>query len=400
VLASGCTASDRRTSLLWTDVPEITGPVEQFNASQTEWQIHLVYQTDLPTALTAPGVAQPDLVVGRYLASSRTKSVMSSLDFLFFQGQVSRDWFYQGLLDTGMTGADPRLVPLSFDLPVLVFSQEKLPGLEAPMLTLDRVRELSREFASAKSKGGQRLAFSPHWEAFEMTVLRTHAVVFGENFQGELTWDSAKLAPALAYLADWVTNEAQGAPFAAEFSRKYLATSALPLLREGRVLFYPMSLAEFLTLPIDERRGLDFRYLSQGTGVETQPDVLWAGIPSGSQERGAAKAFLLDFFRPERQKALIQWVSSNEFRTLGITGGLSALPSSNLEIGRLAYPVLAERLPPPDGFQFWPALPGNWSILAEKVVLPWLAGAPSAEKASELAEKVSAFGKPAPQEGF
>ena len=399
-LLFSCAPADRRTSVLWTDVPEITGPVEQFNAVQKDWQIRLVYQTDLSNALQVPGVAVPDLVIGRYLASSRNKSAMSSLDFVFSQGPVTRESFYRDLLAAGTAGADLRLLPLSFNLPVLVYSTARLPGLDPASLSLDRVRELSREFAAVKGKTGQRLAFSPHWEAFSLTLLRARGVVFGENFQGELSWDSAKLAPALDYLSEWMATEAQGTQKAADFTRKYLSTSAFPLLREGRILFYPTTLTEFLTLPVDERRGLDFRFVQVGTGIETHPDILWAGIPSGSQERGAAKAFLQDFLRPERQQALARWVYTNEFRTFGVTGGLSSLPESNRDFLQLAYPSLADRLPATDTLQFWPSLPDSWPVLAEKVLLPWLADAPPGEKAAQLQEKTSAFGKPEPQEEF
>lgn len=359
-----------RVSTIWTDVPEVASYAETFNASQRDWQVLVEYKEDAGSlAAQSPG---PDLVVARGPMSSATRAALVSLDFLF-GGSLSRASFYQGILDPGLEGNETRAVPVSFDLPVLVFNKTLQRDLAGFSLNLTTLRELGDQFMAAPSRLPRRMAFSPRWGGFGLTLLHLEGVRFQEGFQGALTWDSSALTKGLTEFQGWPSP---GWDQTTDFRRKYLQTDPGPSLSAGRVQFYPSTLATFVAKPWDERRDLDFRYVDRGR-VAALPLTVWAGIPSGAASRGAAEHFLEWFFRPDVQEKLIVQ-DKRQGAGFGLAEGVPALLGDGLV---RAYPELADRVPARDEVLFWQALPTNWSTLEATVLRPWLS-VPSATEAT------------------
>lgn len=366
-LVASCDQSANRVSTLWTNVPEVASAVETFNASQREWQLLVEYKEDPAPLLTASG-RTADLVIARGLATSSVKSAMGSLDFLFDRGKLAKASFYHRILDAGQQNDRLRLIPISFDLPVLVFSQKVTPSLPGFSLSLDELQAKNVDFDAQTVKGQRRIAFSPRWEAFGPTFLEWSGVRFQEGFQGGLTWDSSLVA-GLARLQGWTPP---GGTDVVEFQRKYLQASPLPALTTGRVQFYPSTLATFLTLPWKDRRDLDFRFLEQEGRILATEGTVWAGIPSSSLTRGAGEQFLAWFFQPDVQKRLIEAARTEDDRNFGLAQGLSSVVATNGAPLVDAYPHLTGRLPGADQISFWAALPTDWPTLRTSVLKPWL----------------------------
>lgn len=380
--------------MLWTDAPEISGAVERFNAEQSSWQILLEYHANLTEALSVPGVIA-DLVVGRSIDQATTLEASASLDFLFERGEISRASFYRDLIEQGSVRGELRLVPLSFDLPVLVYSSQRLPELDPLTLTPSKVRELSAAFQAEGKNSSLTQSFSPLWADFPLTYLHLTGADFSADFQGKLVWNLPGLEAGLKTLSEWTAVEGRGWKTQKEFTTKYLSTSPWPLLTQGRVLFYPATLSEFVTLPLDERRGLDFRYLELDGQVAVTDNVLWGGIRANSASPGAAREFLADLVKPSSQKSLIAWSRSSEFRPFGLLGGLSAVIATNTSDLPGYYPEVDHRIPVAAQLKFWKPLPTNWATLRDKVVVPWLGTDPTPDKVSALQDQLTNFGKPA-----
>jgi hypothetical protein len=368
LLAASCDQSATRVSTLWTNVPEMGPYVEQFNASQREWQVLVEYREDPAAALAAPG-RKADLIVGRNLTSSTVKDGMVPLDFLFDGGNLAKASFYKGILEAGQQGDHSKVLPLSFDLPILVFGPTAQKDLDGFSLDLDRVKLLGVQFDTATaSKGHQRLAFSPRWGGFGITLLTLQGANFQEGFQGALTWDSAGLGSGLDLLQNWPSP---GWDKVTDFQHKYLTSDPFPSLTSDRILFSPSTLAAFLSRPWQERRNLDFRYLTREGKLATTDSTVWAGIPTGSLTRGAAERFLAWFFQAETQVKLMVQSKLQDDRNFGLARGLSALVAPNDALVD-TQPSLSGRIPTREQVRFWASLPVDWPTLKSTVVRPWL----------------------------
>lgn len=368
-LLFSCDQSANRVSTLWTNVPEIAAAVERFNASQREWQLLVEYREDPAALLTGPGV-KADLVVARGLSSAAVKDTMVPLDFLFDGGNVAKASFYQRILEAGQQGDRLKVLPLSFDLPVLLYSKAVLPDLPGFSLAIAELKKRNKDFDAQTSGLRQsKLAFSPRWDSFGPTFLQWSGAAFQEGFQGNLSWNVSALREALESLRTW---SSPGWNQAASFQQKYLQTDPTPALTAGRVQFYPSTLAAFLNRPWQERRDLDFRFLDQGGRVLASDGTVWAGIPSSSLTRGAGERFLAWFLLNETQSRLIRQAQTADERNFGLIQGISSLVAANSGALVDAYPELAGRLPAQDQIAFWPALPPDWTSLKSSVIKPWL----------------------------
>jgi len=364
VLLTSCDQSTSRVSVLWTDVPEMASYAEKFNASQREWQILVEYRQAPARLLTTPG-RKADLVVARDLASSEVMNTLVPLEFLFDGGNMAKASFYRRILDAGTQGDRTKLLPVSFDLPVLLYSPAQIPDLPGFSLDVPTLQGLNRSFNEASPRS---LAFSPRWGDFAFTLALLEGADFHEGFQGALAWDTTKLGQSLSTYYGWPTPSWDQT---SEFTTKYLQTDPGPLLSRGRVQFYPSTLGTLFSRAWEDRRDLDFRFVDRGGRVAAGA-VVWAGIPSSSLNRGAAERFLGWFFHADTQKSLMTQARAEDPRAFGLAGGLSAQTEPNLQVLPNAYPDLAGRVPTHDQVTFWPTLPLNWAELRTQVIAPWL----------------------------
>ena len=377
-----CDQVSNRVSVLWTDVPEMAAYVERFNASQREWQILVQFQDHLETLLTTPGV-KADLVISRGLSSAAVKDSLVPLDFLFDGGNLAKASFYRHILDAGMQGDHFKLLPVSFDLPILEYAKPTLPDLGGFSIDLATLKTLNAQFNLVTSdKEPRKQAFLPRWQEFSLAALELEGASFQEGFPGTLTWNSERLNAALAMLRGWPSLPPDQV---VDFEHKYLQADAAQPLARGRIEFYPSTLATFLSRPWDERRTFDFRFLDRGGKVLATPNTVWAGIPSSSVTRGAGERFLAWFFQGDNQKKLILESRKEDDRNFGLAQGLSALEAPNQSALVPTWPELEQRLPGIDQLAFWGSLPPAFDTINSVVLKPWLEGPQPTETALRAA---------------
>ncbi len=384
ILATSCQASTH-VSTLWTNVPEVAGYVEKFNGEQKQWQILVEYQAHPARQLLATG-PKADLVIASGLNSKEVRSTLTSMSFLFERGGITKAQFYPSLLASGSDGDTPLLIPLSFDLPILVFRRGALENPDGLILSFSAVQHDSKSFNTSAPPGFNRFAFSPRWESFALSALEAEGVSFGEDFRNRLAWDQERLSAGVHNLQTWI----QGLDPAQEkdFTRKYQESNPLQMLQEGRELFTASSLKSFLSLPTYERQGLEFRYPDNGHGIPALDDIVWAGIPSSAVTRAAAQAFLTWYFQEKTQKELVAETHTQDTRGFGLATGLDSLVKVNEDILPQAYPELTGRVPPPALITFPPVRPLEWNELKKKVLTPWLNQQLLGEQKAQLSDEV------------
>jgi ABC-type glycerol-3-phosphate transport system substrate-binding protein len=368
---AGCSSDGPAT--VWTDTPEIALYAELFNASQKRYRVEVRYKADLAQAIHDAKQA-PDLAVGRYLKSSVTRDRFQSLDYLFGELTVNQASFYPSLLAFGNLDGRQILLPVSFDLPALIFAQGGSANSKGKfLLGLDDIAAEAHAYNKANAGSATRMGFSPRWDPdFLVYAMEAQGADFREG--KPLAWNEASLDGAVDGLRSWTLSTNGSATEEEDFQFKYLYTPAYKYIADGRALFAYMPASSFFLVPEEKRGALDYRWFSRDGLVPVSSGLVCAAIPRAGRNKPAAEAFLQWFFKDDNQKAMLE--SARKSRELegsfGIAGGLSAVRSVTERVFPRYYPALVGHLPPEGALLAPDSLPNNWPELKAKVVVPWL----------------------------
>lgn len=226
---TGCNlkAQNADTFVIWTDRKEFVSYTELFNSIQDKTKAIIVYKDRLALSLPPEkDEEKPDLVVGSWLKNSKTRKLFRPLDSILSQDSIDSSTIYSPLLEYGRLAGKQFLLPVSFNLPLLIFSSKNEDKIQSQYsLSIEQVKEIAGEF-NAKNKQGfyTQMGFAPSWDdnfLYEVTK------EFGPCFKHKgtsFTWDSAKLEEAVSYIRDWTTQKNTDSTAEQDFEFKYLYT--------------------------------------------------------------------------------------------------------------------------------------------------------------------------------
>jgi ABC-type glycerol-3-phosphate transport system substrate-binding protein len=393
-LAAGCELTEPQTAVLWTDRPELVAYAELFNASQARYKVEAYYRA-APARALAGAKDMPDIVVGSWLKGASTRSLFRPLDYFFEDLLLAEPAFYPKLLALGNIDGKQYLLPVSFNLPALIFSRDNSPLVATAFtLTLDQIRDLGKAYNELNAGSFLKMGFSPRWnDEFLFVAAALYGAAFREG--SPLAWDASALEKAVAYLRAWTADANRDVAAEDEFAFKYMYDPAAKLAGSGRILFAYLPSQDLFTVSEDRRAGLDFRWIAKDESIPVIEGAAYLGLCKGSRARSAADAFVQWFYKEETQRAILE--SARGFRTnetvFGVADGFSALRAVNEQIFPRYYPGLLGHVPPADYLEPPNILPKDWIDLKQKVILPYLhekaraaAGTPVAGLEERLAE--------------
>jgi hypothetical protein len=406
-----CAGKPGKTARVWTDAPELAIAVELFNARGGPVAVQLAWKRDLAESFRASKAVGgseggPALVVGRRLGGPGLRERLSSVDFLL-EGRLDRDSFYPELLEAGTIDGARVLLPLSFNLPAVVFLRDSPAAGDGFTLSLSDLAAPSTAFRSSPG-GGARMGFSPRWDArFMITALDSGGARFREvdrpgQSLPEFGWDPSGLVDALRELGSWSATVNGSAALEDDFQFKYLYSPPYRWLREGRALYAYMDSSELFLVSEEKRADLDFRWYSSGGKVPISDAPVYAGLVRGASGRGAAEAFLRWILTPEAQRAILERSRGSRASgySFGLVGGFSSIRSVNEGIFPAFYPALVGHAPPADKLAAPSRRPPDWPSLQAAVLVPWAleassrnAGPPRTDPNAELAARIAEYRK-------
>jgi len=377
---TGC-GEDKKTAVLWTDRPEFALYADRFNAAQEEFKIETRYFPSVAERLTAAEGGKgeekkPDILAGSWLKSAATRRLFRPLDVFFKEGDLDQTAFYPSLLEPGRIDGKQYLLPVSFNLPALIFSRDHSPLLSNPFtIDLGELERLRRGVNLGDAGGYSRMGFSPAWDdefLFQTAVL--YDAAFREAGSPPLSWDEAALTRALERVRRWSRETNGGFQGEDDFSFKYFYDPPAKLIAAGRILFSYMKSSEFFILPQEQRANLDFRWLAGENRIPLAEDSVYYGISRRPAAKKAAAAFTRWFFREDTQRLLLE--VSKQYRVnetlFGIGSGFSGMRTVTEQVFPQFYPTLLGHMPP-EAFLAPPnILPRDWTALKERVILPYL----------------------------
>jgi hypothetical protein len=373
LLLSACSEFDRGVAVLLTDRPEFAFYAEQFNINQNKYKIEVIYQNNIADDFyNAEKV--PDIIAGSWLKSAVTLKYWQSLDFLFRKDAELEKKFYPSLLALGEFNKKQYLLPVSFNLPVIIFSGDNSKlVLDLFIIDLEEIKTLGKNFNEEKNNVFSRMGFSPLWNndfLFEI------AVIFNAAFKegNPLGWDEEALDEAIFYIREWIDEANGGFKAEDDFFFKYFFDPLSKLVIDSRILFAYTKSSDFFTMPSETQALLDFRILSGEGSIPVSEDAVYYGLYKRGKAQNAARAFTVWFFNEDTQMLLLQKSRENHISDtiFGIANGFSAMHTVNETIFPLYYSALLGHTPPAGMLDAPNILPKTWMEIKERVIIPYL----------------------------
>jgi hypothetical protein len=382
---TACQSRKSPIAVIWTNQAEFASYTELFNKSQSKYRIVVEYRENPAEALIGEAKT-PDIVVGPWLKGEKARSRLIPVEYLFNELRINSGQFYPQLLDLGNIQGNQFLLPVSFNLPALIFSQDKQHLITNDFsLSLDQVQTLSREFNVQKKGVYSRMAFSPRWDN-EFLYLST--MLFDVKFEESpkiLKWNQNALAETIKYLRTWTKAINTSTTAEDDFKFKYLYNPPYKLVTAGKNLFSYISSEDLFVIPRDKIQNIDFRWINRNNRTPVNDGITYMGICRNAPNLDAAEAFMIWFFNENSQKELLERSRSMGVmqQSFGIAGGFSSIKSVNEKTFPLFYPALLGHVPPADSLSVPRILPNNWETLKTNIVLPYLIQAVSAPEGQE-----------------
>jgi hypothetical protein len=358
---------------LWTDRPEFAIYAEYFNSAQDLYKAEVRY-VDLAAQEFARNGESPDIAVGSWLKSAAARTFFNPLDGLFKSKALNEDDFYPKLLALGRIENHQYLLPVSFNIPALVFARDNGGLVSNPFtIGLEETRQLGMEYNQETGGVYSRMGFSPAWND---EFLFLTAKLFNSGFReaSPLAWDTRALEEAILYNQTWIEEANTGFQQVDDFTFKYFYDPPAKLLLSGHILFTYMGSAELFTMAQERRSAMDFRWITRNDSIPLNEDTVYYGICKRGRARQGAEAFTRWFFSSETQTLLLETSRDKRMNehSFGIGGGFSALRGVTEQVFPRFYPGLVGHIPPEDYLAPPNVLPRNWPALKEKVILPYM----------------------------
>lgn len=377
LLLASCSITYEKPIVIWTNQVEFATYVELFNASQDKVKATVVYKTSpaesLPPASDEPS---PDIVIGPWLKNERIRRYFTPVDYLFTDQHINPSIFYPQLLALGNISGKQYLLPVSFNLPVIMFStdyQDQIP--DDYLINPDTIRDVAKSFNVVNTSGiFTSMGFAPRWDSdFLYHVAKMKGANFAES-NDVFSWDKTTLDSTVEYLRNWTITTNNSSSAEEDFKFKYLYTPVEKWIPSKKCLFSYTTSDELFMIAPEMLQGIDFRWLHEDLHIPIEDDIISMGIFKKSKNIPAAELFLIWFLNEANQKELLEWVNQLNFysKTFGISGGFSTIRGVNERVFPLFYPLLMGNLPVAEYITTPNILPTKWESIRERIVYPYL----------------------------
>ena len=392
VLLLSCLVScsnNKEPVVIWTDRQEFASYAELFNAAQDAVKVVVVYK-ESPVAALPPDRDQqpPDLVVGSWLRNDTTIKQFRPLDYLFTRRKINKSLFYPQLLDYGSVQNRQYLLPVSFNLPAIIFAAKNSHLVtENHLLTLDQIRDIASKFnRKGNSNVHTAMGFAPSWSP---DFLYIAAQLKGGNFRGSensLMWSQEKLELVIDYLHQWTQTVNDSIQEERDFAFKYLYTPKARQVLSGSCLFAYTTSSQLFSTPQNLLKEIGFRWVHQDNRIPVEDDIVFMGIHRNSRNTAGAEAFVSWFMQEESQHQMMEraTIMDLSISTFGIAGGFSAMQNVTERVFPIYCKPLLDNVPAAQYIVPPTSLLPRWEGLKDRVIIPWLSDAAAAKDLSTI----------------
>lgn len=400
-LCFSCNSPYKKPIIIWTNRSEFASYVELFNASQDDCKAIVVYKENPADSFpVAKDETPPDIVIGPWLKNETVRKNFIPLDYLFRNVQMQQQVFYPQLLEIGNINDKQYLLPVSFNIPAIIFSkQNKEIVKNSYILSLDEVKEISATYNKKnKSKIYTSMGFAPRWNSeFLYTVAKLQGSDFHEHGRS-FDWDKNSLDRSIAYLKNWTITNNETTTAEEDFAFKYLYMPEYKLVSTEHCLFAYTTSEKLFSIPGEKLSDIEYRWLHYNNKIPIEDEIISLGLHKKSKNIDGAEIFILWLMKEETQRAILERNKKMKLNTttFGIAGGFSAIKNVNERVFTQYMPILMGNLPIAEYLQSPNILPAHWDQIKERVIIPYLREATDTENQvteQSLLDKISDWNK-------
>ncbi len=387
---AGCKKKPENRLVIWTDNSEFAPFIELYNKAHKQKAV-IVYKENIADSLPPEqSELQPDIIVGSLLKNNKVKKNFIALDFLFNRKYLSSNDFYKTLLKYGSVGHHQYLLPVSFNIPAMIFSTENKNLIKNNYtISLEELRESGAAFNKKNKKGNYTaIGFAPQSNS---NFIYTTAQLLGANFREDknksFSWNKDSVDETIRYLKEWISSENTSPQIESDFVYKYLSETPDKQVTSGRTLFSFVTSDRLFSMSAAQLAKIDFRWLNHNGLIPVEDSMISMGIAKDTKKALLASEFISWFFSTETQHVFIERKMNSNLDTsqFGIAGGFSSLSDVNEHILPVYYPAMLTNIPQAGTFSVSDKKPTTWNKIKYRVIIPYLSDAVQAEDGKNIA---------------
>ena len=390
-LLCSCDEPEQSRIIIWTSSAEFAQYTELFNFTHPGSNAVIVYKENPAQELPpAKDELPPDIVIGSWLCTDKTQKQFKSLDYLFDRQTISSSMFYSQLLEAGKIRKTQYLLPVSFNLPAVIFAESNKDYIsENYTMTLDQIKAAGLSYNEKNKKGTfSRIGFLPSAnDDFLYLTTKIYRVDFREE-KGQIVWSDLRLRNVVSYDRDWIINTNSSAQEEQDFAYKYLFMPDYRQVTSGRTLLAYTTSNKMFGYMKSQELNIDYRWIAGDDFIPIEDSLLMTGIYTKARNEQGATEFLTWFFDSENQKEIlerkIQMELNNEM--FGIADGFSSLRDVTEHVLPIYYNQLLTNLPPAQLLKVPQKLPARWDSYKSVVVEPYLNAAITTDSKTSMGE--------------
>lgn len=350
--------------------------VELYNQSHKTNKAIIVYK-DNPAKSLPPSKDEesPDIVIGPWLQSESVNKYFKSLDYIFDRRILTSSIFYPQLLQEGNFRNSQTLLPVSFNLPAIIFASgdnSKIP--DDFVLSLDDIRTAASEYNKKRSSGSYtKMGFVV---TRNQDFLYLASKIYGVNFHkdGDKTrWNEQNFKTAIEKLSDWIETENRSIQTESDFAFKYLFMPDYRQVISNYTLFSYTTSARLFDI-LKDVDNIDYRWVANDGQIPIEDEFVTLGIYKHTRNQAGCTEFISWLFDSSNQDKILERKNDLNLDTeqFGFAGGFSSLVEVTEHIIPKYYTKLLSNLPPaqmltaPDNFD------SRWDDYKEAVIEPYL----------------------------
>ena len=383
---SACSKNGRQASrtvyqqdriVIWTSCREFAQYIELFNRQHKDNCAILVYK-DNPALSLPPAKDEnpPDIIVGSWLRTDLPQKSFKSLDYLFDIKKLTSDIFYPQLLDSGKYKDKHFLLPVSFNLPAIIFASENKELIpDSYVLSLEQIRETATAFNTKNKKDiYTKIGFTP---LGNNDILYLVAKMKGSAFReekGDIVFKNQGLLNAVSFLSSWVNKDNSSSQEEEDFTFNYLFMPYYRQVSSGRTLFAYTTSDKLFKILNEQDLEIDYRWLVEDKQIFIEDSNTMMGIYKKARNQVGATEFISWFFQSENQRKILDSKEKMNLETdmFGIADGFSSLRDVTEHILPVYYNQLLTNLPPEEMLTIPQMLPARWDSYRTLVVEPFI----------------------------